>query len=106
MLLSAGPPNARSEPLSYLRYLLTPYSEREKAGLARQNKFDATGRGYFMQQATKPQTLAYALADSPVGLLAWIYEKLIEWTDAYAWTDDEGTTCRIFNSVKLSPEDS
>ncbi len=37
-----------------------------------------------------PQTLSYALADSPVGLLAWIYEKLVKWTDGYEWGDDEG----------------
>jgi hypothetical protein len=42
-----------------------------------------------MEQATKPQTLAYALNDSPVALLAWIYEKLHDWTDNYPWTDDE-----------------
>jgi hypothetical protein len=42
------------------------------------------------EQATRPQTLGYSLADSPVGLLAWIYEKLVEWTDGYPWTDDEG----------------
>ena len=41
-------------------------------------------------QSTKPQTLAYSLADSPVGLLAWIYEKLVAWTDDYPWTEDEG----------------
>lgn len=39
--------------------------------------------------STKPQTIGYSLADSPVGLLAWIYEKLISWTDDYPWTDDE-----------------
>ena len=46
--------------------------------------------GYYAVQSTKPQTLAYAQADSPVGLLAWIYEKLVKITDEYAWTDDEG----------------
>ena len=49
-----------------------------------------TDLGYFHQQATKPQTLGYSLADSPVGLLAWIYEKLIAWSGDYPWTDDEG----------------
>lgn len=43
-------------------------------------------------QGTRPQTLGYALADSPVALLAWIYEKLVDWTDAYPWTDDEVCT--------------
>ena len=40
-------------------------------------------------QSTKPQTIGYALADSPVALLAWIYEKLHDWTDGYDWSDDE-----------------
>ncbi len=39
---------------------------------------------YAMQQATRPQTLGYGLADSPVGQLAWIVEKF------YAWTDCDG----------------
>ena len=45
--------------------------------------------GYEIQQRTKPQTLSYGLADSPVALLAWLYEKLVIWTDNYPWTDDE-----------------
>ncbi|KAI9435081.1 Alpha/Beta hydrolase protein [Lactarius indigo] len=44
------------------------------------------------REAMAPQTIGYSLADSPVGLLAWIYEKLVTWTDAYAWTDDEVLT--------------
>lgn len=46
--------------------------------------------GYMLQQSTRPQTLGYGLHDSPVGLLAWLYEKLVKWTDEYPWTDDEG----------------
>ena len=45
--------------------------------------------GYNLIQSTKPQTVAYALHDSPVALLSWIYEKLHDWSDAYPWTDDE-----------------
>ena len=41
-------------------------------------------------QSTRPQTIGYSLSDSPVGLLAWIYEKLVTWTDEYPFTDDEG----------------
>ncbi|RFU24501.1 hypothetical protein B7463_g11834, partial [Scytalidium lignicola] len=51
-----------------------------------------SGRAYFAQMGTKPQTIGYSLADSPVGLLGWIYEKLIAWTDSYPWTDDEVLT--------------
>ena len=37
---------------------------------------------YALEQATKPHTLAAALGDSPVGLLAWILEKLRSWSDS------------------------
>lgn len=66
-------------------------SATEKEGLERTLAFRSTGGGYFQEQSTKPQTLGYGLADSPVGLLAWIYEKLVSWTDDYPWDDDEGT---------------
>ena len=42
-----------------------------------------------MIQKTRPNTIGAALADSPVGLLAWIYDKLVSWTDDYQWTDQE-----------------
>ena len=37
--------------------------------------------GYAIVQSTRPQTLSYALTDSPAGQLAWIVEKFKEWTD-------------------------
>jgi pimeloyl-ACP methyl ester carboxylesterase len=48
------------------------------------NAFQADGLGYLHMQATRPQTLAYSLSDSPVGQLAWIVEKFKEWTDPAA----------------------
>lgn len=50
--------------------------------------------GYVHIGATRPQALAYALADSPAGLAAWIVDKLREWTDcdgdvSTRFTDDE-----------------
>lgn len=42
------------------------------------------GTGYADLQSTKPQTLAYALNDSPVGQLAWIVDKFKDWTDPAA----------------------
>jgi hypothetical protein len=88
-----GPPSFKKAPLSALQHALTPYSSAEKAGLARREDFATWGRGYRHEQATRPQTLGYSLADSLVGLLAWIYEKLVQWTDGYPWTDDEGDSC-------------
>ena len=65
---------------------------REKAALERGKWFREEGQGYFHEQSTKPQTLGYGLRDSPVALLAWIYEKLHDWTDNYPWTEDEVLT--------------
>ncbi|KAI3618595.1 epoxide hydrolase [Moniliophthora roreri] len=68
---------------------LTP---SEQAGLQRTKWFEEKGCGYYAEQSTQPQTLGYSLSDSPVGLLAWIYEKLVNWTDNYDWDDDEVLT--------------
>ncbi|KAF9005498.1 epoxide hydrolase [Cyathus striatus] len=87
---NVGPPSPFRNPLRYISHLVTPYTEAEKAGLKRTEWFNEHGRGYFYEQSTQPQTIGYAVADSPVGLLAWIYEKLINWTDNYPWEDDEG----------------
>lgn len=40
-----------------------------------------TGDGYTGVHATKPQTIGYGLVDSPVGLAAWLLEKLVDWSD-------------------------
>lgn len=71
---------------------MTPFNSDDRAALARSAEYHSKGNGYMIQQSTKPQTLGYLLADSPVGLLAWIYEKLVLWTDNYGWTDDEGAS--------------
>lgn len=75
-----------------------PYSSRERASRARWDEHLKTGHAYTAIQSTKPQTLGYSLADSPVGLLAWIYEKLVGWTDAYDWDDDEGMSSLAVSS--------
>jgi pimeloyl-ACP methyl ester carboxylesterase len=54
----------------------------EEAALAQQRSLGTTGGGYAQEQSTRPQTLGYGLADSPVGQAAWIYEKFGEWTDS------------------------
>lgn len=88
-LILAQPPDPTKHPLLAAKHAATPYTAREQAGLARSKWFNDSGYGYNMLQSTKPQTIGFALADSPVALLAWIYEKLHDWTDSYPWTDDE-----------------
>lgn len=88
-MIVSKPPSASTSPLLALTHALTPYTAAERAGLERSHWFEKEGIHYNFLQASKPQTLGYALADSPVALLAWIYEKLHDWTDNYPWTDDE-----------------
>jgi microsomal epoxide hydrolase len=53
--------------------------------------------GYVHIQGTRPQTLAYGLADSPVGLMSWIAEKFDRWTDARGLPpEDVLTTTMIY----------
>lgn len=89
MDMSTEPPRWTRNPILALQHMITPYTEREKRGKVSSQRFSVEGSGYMAQQMTSPQTLGYSLADSPVGLLAWIYEKLHVWTDAYPWTDEE-----------------
>jgi len=58
-----------------------PLSQAEGAYLEAACRWDATERGYIAVQSTKPQTLGYALNDSPAGLAAWMIEKWRSWSD-------------------------
>ena len=57
---------------------LTEHEMSALAGLAHYQEWDS---GYSKQQATRPQTLSYGLADSPSGQAAWVLEKYWSWTD-------------------------
>ena len=58
-----------------------PQSKQEEEWQQRFNKDQVMQDGYRTQQATKPQTLSYGMMDSPVGIAAWIIEKMYSWSD-------------------------
>ena len=58
-----------------------PQTKEEKEWQDRFRKEQRIEDGYRTQQATKPQTLSYAMMDSPVGVAAWIIEKIRGWSD-------------------------
>lgn len=58
--------------------------------------FAQDGMGYMRINCTRPQTLAYALTDSPVGQLAWIAEKYHEWSDDAISRDHVLTAATIY----------
>ena len=58
-----------------------PQTSEEKEWQERFRKDQRIEDGYRTQQATKPQNLSYAMMDSPVGVAAWIIEKMRGWSD-------------------------
>ena len=81
-----------SDPLAVAAVALPPGDQADqaavtaehRASLERMRQFQADGLGYLQLQTTRPQTVAYALTDSPAAQLAWIAEKFKEWTDPKA----------------------
>jgi hypothetical protein len=106
-LILALPPSILKTPMLILQYLTGRYTASEKAGLERTQWYNKEGSGYSRIHTTKPHTLGFALADSPVGLLAWIHEKLRDWTDEYPWTDEEIITwVSIYYHSEAGPDAS
>jgi hypothetical protein len=62
-------------------------TEQERAALADRERADADS-GYSLLHETRPQTIGYGLVDSPVGLCAWIVEKLRAWSDRELTPDE------------------
>ncbi len=56
-------------------------TEQEQSALAGMEHYNQWDSGYSKQQSTRPQSLGYGLADSPVGQMAWIVEKFWSWMD-------------------------
>jgi epoxide hydrolase len=80
------PPLAPPDPAT-----LDDLTERERAALAALEHAAEWDSGYSQEHATRPQTIGYALVDSPVALCAWIVEKFWAWTDdlEHALTRDQ-----------------
>jgi pimeloyl-ACP methyl ester carboxylesterase len=66
-------------------------SEEERAAAAQLTTFRESGFGYFLEMATRPQTIGYALLDSPVALAAWLLDHDTDsyYKIAHAFVDGE-----------------
>jgi epoxide hydrolase len=96
----------------HLSTMLTPPSadpaeqaaltEEDRARLAQFSRAEREMSGYEKVQETRPQTLSYALTDSPVGQLAWIVEKFKEWTDSRGGVPEDAVPRdRLLTNVML-----
>lgn len=74
-------------------------TEDELTALQRLSQFLAEETGYMKLQATRPQTLAYGLTDSPIGQLAWIAEKFAQWSDWEKVPGDAVSRDRLLTNV-------
>jgi pimeloyl-ACP methyl ester carboxylesterase len=76
-------------------------SELEKQGLAGMKHYQDWDSGYSKQQSTRPQTLGYALVDSPIGQAAWILEKFWAWTDCDGHPENALSRDKMLDDVMM-----
>jgi len=76
-------------------------SEEEKKFLTEAAKFRREEAGYQAIQGSRPQTLAYGLNDSPVGLAAWIVEKFRVWSDCGGDVEKVFTKDQLLTNVMI-----
>jgi pimeloyl-ACP methyl ester carboxylesterase len=90
------PPIAAPDPATFDD--LTP---AEEAALADLRHAEVNESGYAEEMTTKPQTVGYALTDSPVGLCAWMVEKFASWTDSNGNPENVLTRTEMLDDVTL-----
>ena len=78
-----------------------PRTDEERAYVEARARWAVDETGYQRIQGTKPQTLAYGLTDSPVGLAAWITEKLRSWSDCNGDVESRFTKDQILTLVSI-----
>ena len=94
-------------PPDVLRHLLNfdpapaELSEREKIAYDRLLHFYRDGFGYAAMMNQSPQTIGYALADSPVGMAAYYYDKFAEWTDSGGEPEQLLTYDEMLDAISL-----
>jgi pimeloyl-ACP methyl ester carboxylesterase len=76
-------------------------SDLEQAALASLQYYQEHDSGYSKQQSTRPQTLGYGLADSPVGQAAWILEKFYQWMDCDGHPENIASRDELLDNVML-----
>ncbi|MFE0254719.1 epoxide hydrolase family protein [Streptomyces sp. NPDC059010] len=78
-----------------------PFTDEEQQRLKHGERYQRELFGYAAVQSTRPQTLAFALHDSPVGQLAWIVEKFKDWTDSADTPEDAVDRDQMLTDVML-----
>ena len=90
------PPLAPPDPATF-----HDLTERERAALASLEHSAAWDSGYSKEHSTRPQTIGYALVDSPPALCAWIIEKFWAWTDCDGHPENVLTRDELLDNLML-----
>jgi pimeloyl-ACP methyl ester carboxylesterase len=90
------PPLAPPDPATF-----DDLTDRERGALASLQHAAEWESGYSMEHSTRPQTIGYALADSPVALAAWIIEKFRAWTDCDGHPENVLTRDELLDNLML-----
>lgn len=80
---------------------MSDMTDQEKGALAAMQHYQEQGSGYSKQQSTRPQTLGYGLADSPIGQAAWVLEKFHAWTDCNGHPENVLSRDELLDNVML-----
>lgn len=76
-------------------------TDLEKDALASMKFYQDQDSGYAKQQSTRPQTLGYGLADSPMGQAAWILEKFYQWMDCAGHPENVVTRDELLDNIMM-----
>jgi len=90
------PPLAPPDPATF-----DDLSDRERAALESLEQSAEWDSGYSREHATRPQTIGYALVDSPTALCAWIIEKFWAWTDSGGHPENVLTRDELLDNLML-----
>ena len=91
-----NPPLAAPDPATF-----DDLTAGERAALADLERAQEWESGYAIEQSTRPQTLGYALTDSPAGLCGWIVEKFRAWTDCDGNPENALTRDEMLDDITL-----
>ncbi|KAF4633047.1 hypothetical protein G7Y89_g5070 [Cudoniella acicularis] len=104
-MMAAAPPSWWRHPLAFLWFVVWAiWMEKQKDGkLGRMLWWREEESGYAEIQGTKPQTISYALADSPIGMLAWLRDKMEPLVDDdFKWEDEDVITWAMMYLIPKS----
>ena len=76
-------------------------SPSERAAFESLSHFFGRNAAYGAMMVTRPQTIGYALTDSPIGLAAWTYDKIVQWTDSNGEPEKVLTRDEILDDISL-----